>query len=254
MASVWQHPKTPNWFARYRGPNGKTVNRSTGITDREESVRIAQQWEIEAAREREKRPKGEVSPGGISDTIAKAERLARQGRLDSASAREIVNGLLSAAGHERLDAVTNRVWCDGWRAGKKGAVKESSRLKYDQVCRDWLAFLNAKAGKPLEIIGKTETVAFRDRLASLGLSPRTVNHTIKLLRGVYGEAVEQGHLGRNPFIGVQTLREGSEISKRKPFSRDDVAALLSAAKGDWKGLILLAAILRQARSLRPLAE
>jgi len=69
MSSVWQHPKTPNWFARYKGANGKTLNRSTGIVDREEALRIAQQWEIEAARERENR-KPEVSAGGISDTVA----------------------------------------------------------------------------------------------------------------------------------------------------------------------------------------
>ena len=240
MASVWQHPKTPNWFARFRGAQGKTVNRSTGITNREEALRVAKGWETEAAREREKH-KGEVSAGGISDTVARAERLARQGRLDAGSARDLINSLLTAAGQETLDAVTNRVWCESWKASKKGSVKERSQWKYDQVCRDWLAFLNGKAEKPLEIVGKPEAIAFRDRLTNEGLASRTVNQTVKLLRGIYGEAVEQGHIGRNPFIGVSGLREDTAEAKRGPFTGEEIEALLKTATGDWKGIIILAA-------------
>jgi integrase len=203
-------------------------------------LRIAKQWEIEAARERGNQ-KPEVSAGGISDTVARAERLARQGRLDASTARDLINDLLAASGQQAIDAVTNRVWCDGWMASKKGAVKESSRLKYDQVCRDWITFLNGKADKPLEIIGKTEAVAFRDRLGGAGLAARTVNHTVKLLRGIYGEAVEQGLIGRNPFAGVAGLREEASDSKRKPFTAKEVGVLVKAAKGDWKGLVILAA-------------
>lgn len=240
MASVWKHPKSANWFARYRGANGKTVNRSTGETEEAEARRVAQQWEIDAAREREKQ-RGEVSPAGISDAVARAERLARQGRLDASSAREIVNSLLEASGQETLDAVTNRVWCDGWKASKSGAVKQRSQWKYDQVCRDWLKFLSTKADKPLEAIGKSEALTFRDRLAKGGLAPRTVNQTVKLLRGIYSEAVEQGHIGRNPFTGISPLREDAENVRREPFTAKDVEALLKAAGGDWKGLITLAA-------------
>jgi len=38
MASIWKHPKTPNLSARYRGANGKTVNRSTGVQDPDEAL------------------------------------------------------------------------------------------------------------------------------------------------------------------------------------------------------------------------
>ena len=211
MACIWKHPKSVNWIARYRGAAGKTVNRSTGTPDRNEAELTAQSWQIEAARERQSH-KPDISHGGISDTIARAERLARQGRLDAAGARNLVNQLLKAAGQESLDAVTSRKWCDGWVSGKNGAVKAPSHVKYQQVCRDWLSFLGNEADRPMEI-----------------------------LRGIYSYALEQGYIGRNPFVGVSSLREKEGQSKRLPFTTGEVEQLISAADGEWKGLVILAA-------------
>lgn len=240
MKGIWKNPKTDNWIARFRASDGKWVNRSTGTTNRKEAERISAQWKIEAERERERQVNG-VSPAGITDALARAERIARQGRLDASAARDLINDLLAAAGQETLDAVTNRVWCDGWKASKTGAVKERSQLKYAQVSRDWLTFLGRKADKPLESVTKADAVLFRDRLATEGLAARTVNQTVKLLRGIYGEAVEQGLIGRNPFVGVDALRENSDDAKREPFTASEVAGLIEAAEGDWKGLVTLAA-------------
>jgi len=241
MASVWQHPKSSKWNARYRGPEGKTINRSTGVTDKAEAKRIAAELEAGAAREWESRDKGEVSAGGISDAVARMQRLARLGRLDRASVLDLANDFLAASGQDKLDAVTNRSWCDSWSGGKKGAVTQRTVWKYEQIARDWLAFLNGKSGKPLEAVAKPDAIAYRDRLAAQGLSPRTANHHIKLLRGLYSEAVEQGHLTRNPFAGVDRLREDGDEGRREPFTGGDVAALIATAEGDWKGVIILAA-------------
>src|SRR5882724_411424 len=241
MSCIWKHPKSVNWVARFRGAAGKTVNRSTGTPVRRQAELIAQSWEIEAARERENNGKREVSAGGISDAVARAERLARLGRLNAGAARDLVNALLGAAGQETLDAVTNREWCDGWAAAKSGSIKNQSRQKYQQICRGWLAFLKNAADKPLETVSRSEAVAFRDRLSKDGLAPKTVNHTIKILRGVYQDAVEQGHIGRNPFVGVASLREEDDRRKRLPFTTSEVAQLIATAKGHWKGLIILAA-------------
>ncbi len=242
MASIWLHPKSPNWFARFRGAKGKTLNRSTGITDRKEAERIAQQWEIEAARERQRDLKQpDVSSSGISDAISRLERLARQDRVDAAVVRDVVNGILIASGHEAVGAVTSRGWCDTWRKSKSGAVAESSKTKYEQVCRDWLAFLGAKADKPLELISKADVVAFRDSRAKTGLASRTVNEAVKLIRCIYAEAVEQGHLGRNPFAGVDPLKNSADHTRRLPFTSAEVATLIRTAEGEWRGVILVAA-------------
>jgi integrase len=78
-------------------------------------------------------------------------------------------------------------------------------------------------------------------LAREGLSSGTVNHTLKLLRGIYVAAVEQGHLGRNPFAGVDSMRHEASRGKRQPFSTTEVQKLIETAEGDWRGLIILAA-------------
>src|SRR4030088_2870726 len=82
---------------------------------------------------------------------------------------------------------------------------------------------------------------FRDSLADEGLSACTINHTIKILRGSYNEAFEQGYIGRNPFAGLKGLRADSEAPNRQPFAAADVEALIAEADGDWKGIVILAA-------------
>lgn len=140
-----------------------------------------------------------------------------------------------------MDSVSNKSWCETWRKSKQGSVKERSQWKYAQVCKDWLDFLGRKADEPLESVSKADAVEYRTSLSGGGLAPRTVNQTIKLLRGIYGQAVEAGHLGRNPFVGVDRLREAPDKSQRVPFTPAEVAALIEAAEGDWKGLVILAA-------------
>lgn len=240
MASIFKRPDSQSWFAAYRAADGRRVKIATKTDDKREAQRIADRLELESREGRERR-KASASLVGVNDAIQRATQLAVSGRLDAHAARDLVNDLLTAAGHETLDAVTNRAWCDSWQAGKRGAVKQRSHWKYAQVTRDWLEFLNGKGDKPLESVTKTDVVAFRDKLGSVGLAARTVNQTVKLLRGIYAEAVEQGHLGRNPFVGVDALREDAEDVKREPFSAGEVASLLDAAEGDWHGLIVLAA-------------
>jgi len=240
MASVFRRPDSQCWFAAYRAADGRRAKVTTKTTDKKEAQRIADRLELEAREACQKR-KESTSLNGVNAAIQRATQLAVSGRLDSHAARDLINDLLTAAGQDTLDAVTNRDWCDNWRKSKAGAVKERSRMKYEQVSRNWLAFLNGKADKPLEAVGKSDAIAYRDRLAKEGLAARTVNQTMKLLRGIYSEAVEQGLIGRNPFAGVDRLREDAVDVRRVPFTANEVATLISKAKGDWRGLIILAA-------------
>lgn len=138
-------------------------------------------------------------------SMMRATQLAVAGRLDDSSARDVINDLLAASGQEALDAMKNKVWCDGWKADKRGAVKQRSPY-------------------PQEL-----------------LATRTVNQTIKLLRGMYQDAVEQGHLGRNPFVGLAPLREESEESSMEPFTPAEVGSLIKEAAGDFRRFRLLPA-------------
>jgi hypothetical protein len=88
-------------------------------SERKEVERIAALWEIETARERDKRKSAtSISPGGIINAVAKFERLARQGRIDHASVRETIYDILISCGQSPSDAVTHRTWCGNWKIGK----------------------------------------------------------------------------------------------------------------------------------------
>jgi integrase len=240
MASIFKRPDAKHWFAAYRAADGRRLKVSTNTEDKKEAKRVADRLELEAREERDKRRAG-LSLNGVNDAMLRATQLAVAGRLDPSSARDLINDLLAASGQEALDAMTNKTWCDGWKADKRGSVKQRSHWKYAQVTRDWLKFLGGKAEKPMEIVTKADAVKFRDLLAADGLSARTANQTIKLLRGIYQDAVDQGHLGRNPFVGLAPLRESSEESAREPFTPAEVGSLIKVADGDWRGLIVIAA-------------
>ena len=98
-------------------------------------------------------------------------------------------------------------------------------MKYDQVCRDWLAFLDGKADTPLETVTKAEGISFRTHLVSAGLSTRTTNQTVKLLRSIYQEAVEQGIWAEirlqewEPYVPVtRKRRSANRLQPRKSSS------------------------------------
>ena len=122
MASIFKRPDSQNWFAAYRAADGRRVKVATKTDNKREAQRIADRLELEAREGREKR-KASASLVGVNDAMQRATQLAVSGRLDHSSARDLINDLLVASGQQTLDAVTNRAWCDGWQAGKRGAVK-----------------------------------------------------------------------------------------------------------------------------------
>ena len=234
-------------IARFRGASGKTVNRSTGITAKADALQMAKGWELEAARERDKHRQqvdASISTSGISDVISRAERMARQGRLNAASAREIINELLIAAGQATIDAVTERGWGEGWLLGKSVTVAAVSHKAYQTRCAGWLRYLGRKADSSLDTITKEDVIGSRNSLVADKLWGATINQTMMFLRNVHQAAVEQGHLNRNPFAGIDSLQERRDVTKaarREPFTIPDVAALVKTADNDWKGMVLLAA-------------
>jgi integrase len=247
MASLWQHPKSVNWIARFRGAEGKTVNRSTGVPEKAIALRVAKGWELEAERERGKRRQqsdAAISASGISNVITRAERMARQGRLNAATARDLINELVAAAGQTPINAVSARAWCEGWLAGKAGTVAAVSHRAYRARCKRWLSYLGRKADDSLDLITKADAIGFRSALVGEKLWMGTINETVSFLRSVHQAAVDQGHLSRNPFAGIDVLKERRDVVKaarREPFTAAEVSALAQTADNDWKGMVLLGA-------------
>jgi integrase len=105
---------------------------------------------------------------------------------------------------------------------------------------DWLGGERRK--KPLESVTPQHVREWRDSLLDAGRAGKTVLSYVKDLGAVYRAAIREGLVAFNPCSTAISDVETSDSIDRKPFSGQEVAALLKAAPTDeWRGLILVAA-------------
>ena len=67
-------------------------------------------------------------------------------------------------------------------------------------------------------------------------SPATTNHALKIVRMVFRSARREGFLFQDPAEGVRTVKS-SAPSERRPFTIDELRAVLEVADDEWKSLI-----------------
>jgi integrase len=213
MASIFQKPKSPFYFAAYRDATGRRVQRTTKQTKRSDALDIANKW----------------------------ERLASKGRagiLTESIARKVVSEILESATGEPLQYFTARAWFDEWLAGKRGTTAPATLAKYEQTTRDFIAHLGERADLTLAAISPKDVRSFRDALAKGGRAPSTVNMAInKTLSAPFLAALRLGYVPTNPCAAVEPLRDDTEAA-RDTFTTEQVGALVTAAEGDWRGAIL----------------
>jgi integrase len=213
MASIFKKPRSPFYFAAYRDAAGQRRQKTTKTKDRGKAI----------------------------DFARTLERVATHGRnrvLTESAARQAVSQLLEQSTGESLQFHSAGAWLDEWLAGKKGVTTERTRLKYVQYINEFRASLGDKANSPLNGISPREVRTFRDALARSGHSPVTINGALKILASPFNAALRLGYITVNPCAGVEPLRDDADAEK-DVFTPEQVAALIAAADGDWKGAILV---------------
>lgn len=213
MASLFRKPGSPYFFAAFRDPLGRRVQRSTKQSNRSAALRVLVEWDKLAAH-------------------------GRAGTLTEVQARKVAGEILRASTGEDLHFHSFRAWTDEWLAGKRATVGAKSIEKYGQVIGDFLAHLGDRAELSLAAIGPRDVRTFRDALTAGGRAPSTVNQTIrKVLTAPFGAAMRLGYLTMNPCASVEALPDDDD-AQRETFTPAQMKALLSEAEGDWKGAIL----------------
>jgi integrase len=158
--------------------------------------------------------------------------------LDQARIREIVLETVELVTGKRTDSPTISEWLERWIRAEKDAVAPGTMTRYEQIVRDFLRSIGARAHAPLEALSTDTILEFKERWLSGGRSPRTVNQTIKILKRPFKIALEQGFIDRNPVAAVRPIRTRS--AKKGVFSPEQIRCLFEVAESDWKGLILSA--------------
>lgn len=213
MPSLHKRQGSPFWFVAYTDAKGRRLKKSTKATDRALAMKLALDWE-------------------------NAAKAGRAGRLVESQCRRVLSELHEQATGEPLHFHTCRDWFDEWVAGKRGATAERTLIKYQQVCNDFLTHLGERSALPLNAISPRDVRSFRDALTKTGLSPSTVNQTVrKILSAPFLAAFRLGYVTVNPCSSVEALQDKGDKEK-DVFTPEQILALYNAAEGDWRGVIL----------------
>ena len=215
MASIHKDPrgKSPYWYCAYTLPNGKRVFRSTKCTEKKEAK-------------------------AFCDKLAQASRIAKNGRLTEDRARELISEISEVATGKPLASYTAKAWFEHWLKLKK-ARSPKTVARYEQVVRDFLSSLGVRAELWLHQITSDDVLAYRDSITATGKSARTANLSVTVVSAAFNGALRVHKTDINPCVVLDKLPEEDSV-ERDTFTPAQVAKLVEAAEGNWKGAILLA--------------
>jgi integrase len=220
MASVIKRKpaeRYPFWFACFTDAHGRRLKRSTGLTSRSKALRFAIKLQ-EAADE------------------AKARTLTEE------RARQIISEIVASVhGGDGLRSFTVRQWFEHHCEVKAKSSDKNTSAKYDQISREFLAFLGPKADINILSITSKDARRFRDQRAE-ELSAGTLNDRHTILSAFFNAAWRDHVIPNNPCTAIEPARDNLAPSRRRkqPFTVAQVASLLEHASPDWAGLIRVA--------------
>lgn len=208
MACVWKHPESKYFFARFLDKDGRYRNASTKTTDRKLAVKLADEFEA----------------------VAKARRTATQ-------CRRVISRLHAEITGEVLPSSSVRAFVANWLKEKAGTAQATQDF-YTASTAKLLAHLGPLADDELSMISKEHLVTFRNTTRER-LSAKATNHYLKVVRMVFRAAKRDGYLVDDPSEFVETIKDkGHDRTRRRPFSLDQIRALLAVADDEWRSMIL----------------
>jgi integrase len=205
--------RSPYWYAIYRDATGRRVRKSTQLTAKSKALEMAR-------------------------ALQKASDEARRGVLTEARTRELLSEILQSVNGFSLRVFTVSEWLDHFVKGKRKSRADKTARRHEQVARLFTEFLGPRARLNIAAVTSRDIADFRDHRHSLGLSPATVNLDVTVLSAAFNAAQKQGHVSVNPCAAIEPVKDKAQ--RKHVFTPEQVSALVKTAKGDWKGLILVA--------------
>jgi integrase len=220
MACVWKHDSlnTPYWVARFTNHEGKRVNRSTKMTNRQKAQALADRWEA-------------------------AAKLAGRRELVQAAAVRVLDEMMVATIGEEMKRDSIGDYFVKWmnEPGKHGKRSDATLKAYTTQITGFLAHLGEERSKAsVSSLMAAEIEAWRNAELRSGKSAKTANTAVATLRAALEKAVRQGVILHNPAKAVDRIEVAGD--EKLPFTREEVAALLRVAGDtDWRGMVAIGA-------------
>ena len=224
--------RSPFWTAVYFTATGRRLKKTTKIRI------VPLKGDLNESGKQRTAPENRRAALAFAEDLERTEKLAGLGQLTEAKARTIISSILERATGNPLQHHSVRSWLNMWLEGKRGAVAEKTFAKYEQVVKQFLAFLKGRAEINVAAVSPADITGFRDQLLSEKRTPQTVNQLVrKTLSPIFEQARKLGFVPVNPCAAVPALK--AEKTERDVFSLEEITRLVAAAEGDWKGAILI---------------
>lgn len=210
MASIWKHPQCNNFFARFCDKDGKWRNASTGTANRAQARKLADEYEAAA-----------------------------RGRRTATQTRRVISRLHAEITGETLPSSSVRAFVAHWLNEKK-ATSQSTQVFYRGSTSKFIKALGSVADDEISAISKEHVLNYRNFLLTR-LSKTSANHDLKTVKMLFRAAKRDGYVVDDPSEFVETAKKATnEGKKRRPFTLDQIRAVLAVANDEWRSMILFA--------------
>ncbi len=218
--------RSPYWlacFTAYVGSKRKQLKKSTATADRKLARRIADELE-EAARGARKSEDIEAFLSGVTDL--RAQRAAR-------TAFDDVLRKTTGAG---LGSKTARGFITEWLERNQDEFSDSTREKYQKAADQFFASLGGKADVHMATLRQDDVAQFRNAEAKR-VSKCTANLGLKIVRGFFKAAEEEGVIHNNVARLVRTVRDDKSERMRRAFTLPELKRVLAKCDDEWRSLV-----------------
>jgi len=209
MASLIKRPTSKFWVACFTDRNGRRLKRSTATINRKQADKIADEFEEAARRKR-----------------------------TAIQVRRVISQLHREITGDDFSHTSVRGFIDSWLERKEPEVARSTLAFYRNAASKFLTFLGLAAEQDLTAVTRDQLTRFRNEQARL-FSATTANHQTKFLRMLFRAARRDALVADDPAEFVDTVR-GRNPTERRPFTLDELRAVLAVADQEWKSMILFA--------------
>lgn len=224
MASVRKPRNSRYWKACFTLPSavpgepGRQVQRSTRRTDKDEALQVALSYE-------------------------KTAKLARDRRFTEAAARRFLTEVRAVTGIGANHVIGATEFCQRWLTGTARRLKAKTAQRYRESLTSFLGALGpAAAAAPLADLSPTEVTLWRDSLLVSGKTETTANLMLAHVSQVMKAAKLQHLIETNPCDGLRFRKADAKRQRRDAFTQEQFRALVAAAEGEWRTLVLVLAL------------
>lgn len=128
---------------------------------------------------------------------------------------------------------------DEWlKSAEEGGLERSTMVHYRSHVNEHIRPMIG--GLKLSQVTTPRVYAFADELKVAGRSAETVRRSVQSLGRIFRYAKGRGLAGQNPVADVKLRRSKREAGRVEITTREDLKAILAAAEGRWRSLIVTA--------------